>query len=217
VIQSTPDPWLLGPFYFRNTFANPIAAGDVILNLRTPAQRLDLQLAQIEGVAAGAGATNPFIAMLITGIAVRVPCLTPCPAITELARRIALRVTLGTDTWFWPLYEGVSTGPTSFALAGGEVLAERAARTETIGRVAPLADVMLNTHQVELVVQPGPNITLSQQPVDVIFSVFGAARDSNGWQRPASCRRGLGAPSSQANALVTRAPHAGVTLNAPGA
>jgi len=210
VLDSGIAPWVVGPFRFEASTAQ-LAAGAVFCNLRTPAQRLDPQLAQIEGVAAGTGASDPKIAIGIAAVSVSVPANTAPEAIRELSQRCYIRIERGQNTVFYPLIGCAGNTVTGIAVADPAAPSLVGARGEPFA-VIPFSEVNLATDQVGIVYDGAAPLVLSLNPVPVIVQIAGVARDSNGWSRPAGCRPAVLASPNEAREIAARSVgHARVT------
>jgi len=197
VIGRRPSPWRIGPFRFEVSTA-ALAPRAVWMDARAPASRVDQQLLQIENVAPGAGATNPSIALYLTGAALSVPIGVAVEVQRELGRRTYLRVQRGESTTFWRLFESSGNGAIG-------VSAESAAGAPTVGTrgspralIVPNVLVNLATDQVGIWYDGDLQLVLGAQPVPIFVDLFGAARESSGFQADRECNPGVSATPAEA-------------------
>lgn len=203
VIGRRPAPWKIGPFRFEVS-TSALAPRSVFQDLRDPLQRVDQQLLQIEGVAPGAGATNPSIALYLTGVAVSIPLDVDPEVQRELGRRLYLRVQRGESSFFWRLFESSGNGSAGVAADGfGAVPTVLGSRGSPRAIVAPNVLVDLKNDQVGLWYDGDAGLTLGVAPVTVFCDFFGAARESSGFQADSGCNPGVSASPSETSKLAS--------------
>jgi hypothetical protein len=202
VVGGGIEPWKIGPFRFEVSTAQ-LAQQAEFLTLRTPAQRVDVQLRQIEGVALGGGATNPAIAMLITGVAISVPNLTLPEVKRVLRERVYLRIQRGNDTVFLPLAGSLGDGALGVTGQTGAALVDSSLGSP-VAAVVPAPEVNLATDQVGLWYDGAAPLVLGGAPVVVVAQFFGAARESSGWAMPPGCGVSATASPGESREIAAR-------------